>query len=40
MKHNWELVWLTDELEGFRCSECKKEVLEIDEVKEEDCEVE
>lgn len=26
--HKWKYVWLTDDLEGFRCTVCGKETLE------------
>jgi hypothetical protein len=28
-EHNWEVVWLTDDLEGFRCSKCGFETIDI-----------
>lgn len=27
-KHIWELVWLTEDLEGYRCARCREEMLE------------
>jgi hypothetical protein len=29
-KHSWEWDWLTEDLEGFRCKNCGKEVLNIE----------
>jgi hypothetical protein len=36
MEHEYELVWLTDELQGLRCKECGKEILDIEDDK-SDC---
>jgi hypothetical protein len=29
-EHDWEVVWLTEDLEGFRCSKCKFETIDIE----------
>lgn len=30
-KHSWMLVWLSEDLEGFRCKLCGKEVIDLEE---------
>lgn len=34
MKHDYELVWVSEDMEGFRCKNCGKEVLDIMKVDE------
>ena len=30
MKHKFEFVWLTDDLEGYRCTRCGYETVDPD----------
>ena len=32
-QHHWELVWLTDDLEGFRCKVCGTEAVEPEDTR-------
>jgi len=36
-EHQWELVWLTDELQGLRCKICGKEILDIEDDNDSIC---
>ena len=27
--HDWDYIWLTEDMEGYRCKNCKMEALEI-----------
>lgn len=37
MKHRWQGVWLTEDLEGYRCINCKVEVLEPEYYSDDEC---
>ena len=38
MNHVWEYVWVSEDLEGYRCKVCGKEVLDLtEELKNEEC---